>query len=626
MTDMLVTIDDYAGFMAELADRAAEQGFYGFQDLCLLVAEALTALPADGLTTELASLLAALPQLYEDYSQGDGAVVGTVLTILQYPDLAVELADDELLMLANQLTTDITPLTDEASPLEFYPAVSEPDFEPLASLDEKILSLEPDTSPVISKATLELVTLLHTEALLIDGILCSISIDQADTVATALEQLSDELGRYINASNMAGFEGLALICTQVDTNIQYFLNDVSGFTATHHGLLQNWVAEVIGYLGNFSDSDAGLPLLCLLGSADWPLPIPLEDAGVVMAHFKATDANLSGYEPEPRKQLATSDDVALALPEDVNPELLEVLLHELPLQIQDFSAAIQRLQAGGNLADLEIAQRVAHTVKGAANTVGIKGIAELTHQLEDILLAFANQQQLPGNTLLEALMAAADCLEAMGESLTGFAPPPDDAVLILQSVLDWANLIDQNGIPVSDDAPDHTAIAQLPEDKPDISVGKETLPTTTFVRVSSEHLDDMFKLADENVILVSQANERLRRMKLQLRAMEAQIELLRQLGDELEQLVDLKDFTGQAVGNPKADFDTLEMDQYNELHTASRRMVEAAFDAREITKDAGKELDAMAWVLEDQQRLGNETQAVIMQTRLIPVASIAQRL
>jgi chemosensory pili system protein ChpA (sensor histidine kinase/response regulator) len=68
------------------------------------------------------------------------------------------------------------------------------------------------------------------------------------------------------------------------------------------------------------------------------------------------------------------------------------------------------------------------------------------------------------------------------------------------------------------------------------------------------------------------------------------------------------------------------MDQYNELHTASRRMVEAAFDAREIIKDAGKELDAMSWLLEDQQRLGNEAQAVIMQTRLLPVSSIAQRL
>ncbi len=49
-----------------------------------------------------------------------------------------------------------------------------------------------------------------------------------------------------------------------------------------------------------------------------------------------------------------------------------------------FSVAIERAQAG-SLEDLAQAQRVAHTLKGSANTVGVRGIASLTHRLEDLL-------------------------------------------------------------------------------------------------------------------------------------------------------------------------------------------------------------------------------------------------
>lgn len=615
MTDLPPTSDDIAAVLAALADNAAEDGCYGFQDACLLIGEALAALPAEGLTAELQALLAGLPQVYKDYRLGDRLSIAGIFDILQHPVLQVILADDELLLLAEQLNTDLTALSDGIEII-----ADAPDEPALADTPEKVV-ISPN--PVLSKASLELVALLDTQARYISSLIDALPLGQTDALAADLENIGEELERYISAANMAGFTGLALVCEQVLANIERFHANIGVFSAEHQVLLQSWISETIAYLAAVSDSQAGLPLLAILGADSWLLPVTLEDAGLIMAHFKATDANLHEPEPEIRKQTATLNDIDLTLPEDVNPELLDILLHELPLQIQEFSSAIQRLQTGGSIADLEIAQRVAHTVKGAANTVGIKGIAELTHQLEDILLAFASAQQLPGYALLSVLMDAADCLAVMGESLTGFSPPPEDALLVLQSVLDWANQIEQVGVAALLE-PNNQAGSMPPE--PALPNTDEPIAASSSVRVASAQLDDLFKLADENVILNSQANERLRRIRAQLRAMEAQIELLRQLGDELEQLVDLKDLTGQASGKGQADFDALEMDQYNELHTASRRMVEAAFDAREISKDASKELEAMNEVLEDQQRIGNETQAVMMQTRLLPVSSIAQRL
>jgi chemosensory pili system protein ChpA (sensor histidine kinase/response regulator) len=451
------------------------------------------------------------------------------------------------------------------------------------------------------------------EAALIDQLLASIDVSHPESVADGMEHLCDELERYINASQMAGFAGLALICEHVNANIELLREDLARFTADRLGLLQTWIHNVKAYLSDFSENDAGLQLLAQLGAEDWPLPVSLEFAASILAQLHATGANVTGQQTEIRKQIAGPDDISLDLPEDVNAELLDILVHELPVQTREFSAAIQKLQAGGGLADLEIAQRVAHTVKGAANTVGIKGIAELTHYLEDILVACAQATKLPGNELLNVLIDAADCLEGMSETITELTPPPGEALAVLQAVLDWANRIDQVGIQEIDAQASNEAIdtgtADTAQQPP--SEASPDKRQSAMVRVATEQMESLFRLAGENIILGSQANERLRRMKNQLQAMETQLELLRQLGDELERLIDLKDLSGRALTN-EAGVDALEMDQYNELHTASRRMVEAAFDVREMTLDAGKELAAMNQLLEDQQRLVNETQETIM--------------
>ncbi len=60
---------------------------------------------------------------------------------------------------------------------------------------------------------------------------------------------------------------------------------------------------------------------------------------------------------------------------------------------------------------MEVTQRIAHTIKGAANTVGIVGVATLTHHLEDILQALLKAKAKPSNNLHAALIEASDCLE-----------------------------------------------------------------------------------------------------------------------------------------------------------------------------------------------------------------------
>lgn len=72
---------------------------------------------------------------------------------------------------------------------------------------------------------------------------------------------------------------------------------------------------------------------------------------------------------------------------------------------------------------MEVARRIAHTLKGAGNTVGVRGIATLTHHMEDILQALSKHGVLPNRPLADTLLNAADCLETMSEALLGMSEP-----------------------------------------------------------------------------------------------------------------------------------------------------------------------------------------------------------
>ena len=68
------------------------------------------------------------------------------------------------------------------------------------------------------------------------------------------------------------------------------------------------------------------------------------------------------------------------------------------------------------------------------------------------------------------------------------------------------------------------------------------------------------------------------------------------------------------------------MDQYNELHTYGRRLVEAARDAAEMGKSMTGHLDDLDNMLINQERLNAETQEAVMRTRMVPVKTVFPRL
>lgn len=620
---------DYLAAIETLAAQAGLDGLQGLQDASLLLVEALHEQTEGGTLApdaEVCALLDTWPALAESYRQDAIPATEEIIRLLRDPGLRLPLADEEFSIIEAMLLEDAGPQT-EATGLDL------PDSPDLYEADEGQGHAVPGEADgkreerlrALPKQARELVELLLMQADMVDASLQSVASDDPLSAAEDSQEAREQLERFANAAQTVGFAGLARLCKSVDANIQYFLAQSPAFTAGQLGLLRDWLGGVKHYLLVFTDAEAGRNLLARLVDPRWPLPLSAEFGAALLEQMAGLDADEWGQEETAREQAATEEDVSLRLPDDVNRELLDILLQELPVHIQQFSESVQRLQTVGNLHDIEIAQRIAHTLKGSANTVGIKGVAVLTHHLEDILLACAKERRLPGSALLDAIIDATDCLEAMGDALLGLGEAPPQARAVLQAVMDWANRIDREGLPSAD------------EPMPQRQSGEEELaadgqpqaalpsPTAT-VRVAGDLIEDLFRLSGESIILNGQAQERLRRMKAQLQAMQTQFELLRQLGAELDTLIDLRDLSGRGRGGAGQDFDALEMDQYNELHTASRRMVEAAVDAREISLDARKELDFMDEVLEYQQSLVIDTQGAVMRTKLVPIASVAPRL
>jgi chemosensory pili system protein ChpA (sensor histidine kinase/response regulator) len=628
VADKLPSLKEQLPHIEAQAQQINAEGYAGLYDVCLLLIDALNAVveqPETGAKSDLPALLNNWATLVEAYKQNSATAIDDMLLVLRHPDLNLPFEEDDFATFALLLAEDL--------------ANKQAATSVAIQSDSVVTAVEDDEpAPTLSTAAKELIELLDTEAGLLNYRLQAVALDEPIAARTEhLQQAGEELERMANAAKMVGFDALGLVCEQVNANIALFVQDIDNFNETKRNLLLDWVALVKSYLTIFYKKTAGAALLKQLTLPDWAYPLSDEASTLLLTAMQVKNFGAESDEESKREKIATDEDVSLALPDDVNKELLDLLLQELPGYTQQFSGAIQNLQAGGSSKDIDVAQRIAHTIKGSANTVGIKGIAILTHQIEDILMACAKAHKKPNRALLDTLINASDCLEAMCESLLGMGEAPQDARVVLQEVLDWANQIDKKGI--QDDAeaparteqnePIHSKSSATDPVKPSTATEKkepEASTPTAMVRVPTDQIENLFRLSSESIILNGQIYERQRRLKAQLQAIEEQFALLQQLGAELEQVIDLKDLSGRSTVNTGKNFDALEMDQYNELHTASRRMVEAAVDAREISVDMKKELETMNEVLEYQQRLVINTQEAVMQTRFVPVGSIVLRL
>ena len=572
----------------------------------------------DTVVDQLVEYLNKLPWL-DEISEDEMATLKAMLIPENIELVAPEEMDfEEELAMADNVPADIT-------------AAPEAELEYSADVDEQLVQIEQDDEDQYFLGK-ELIQLIHDEFQLeqpsLEEITSHLSADKSldENDIEYLLQFKTMIERFALATESVGLTGLNRL-------LQHLLNNMSAITdkdskirtLTPHIVetLQQFPATALLYLGDLENREIVSLMTSAFYTDDWPVSADIKQAELE-DELHAPQITIED-DIEIRATQATVDDVSLKLPEDVNQQLLTTLLQELPVQTEEFTQAITAIVEGNaTMQDVEKAQRIAHTLKGAANTVGVAGIANLTHHIEDIFDAFTSQQRLPGKNLAEVLMNAADVLEMMSESLLGIGEAPEQAQSVLQQVLDWANLIDQDGIPEDD--------VQLEASKVETTTAETTEPAAeinaeTMLRIPASLMDELLRIAGESIILGGQLQERLRKATEQTRLAHEQNALFKQLVSDLEQLVDVQGLTaGNTNSQMNEVFDSLELEQYNELHTITHRLVEAATDAKELTNNIEDELNVLDTLMVDQSRLHKQNQNIVMQTRMVPVQNIVPRL
>ena len=306
-------------------------------------------------------------------------------------------------------------------------------------------------------------------------------------------------------------------------------------SAAQRQVVAGWPRQVLRYLQGLHVPDTHTDLVQYLQDLHWPQPLSQAEGTALREALVVASLDIGAEEQEPRQDLArlAGHRADAARRRQSGPPGQPAA--RSTAAGGGFSAAIQRLTSGaGTLADVNVAQRVAHTLKGAANTVGIPGIANLTHHLEDILLALAEHGTLPTQTLNQTLIKAADCLEAMGETLVGMSPPlsEKETLSILQEILDWANLIDQEGAPSDDTSPKvREILPELAHQTAPVATDvprQETMTSGVGTRIDANLVDELLRLASEAMVLNGQLQDRLKHTVQQMRALHTQNTALQQ--------------------------------------------------------------------------------------------------
>jgi len=472
-----------------------------------------------------------------------------------------------------------------------------------------------------------------------------------EAVREALDEFADRLGHFGAALGFIGLDMPGSLLVTSASIVSGLRDDPAAVaTGTRESLLawpRRW-REAFRRDGDAS-IEAALALHRLAGLGD---ASAIDRAG---AQWRAI-RKVGSRRIERHQPLGPGQELSLAIADDTDPEVLAQLLREMPALSDALSSSMERLLAG-DTGMFEPVRRAAHTLKGAANTAGIGGVARFTHALEDLLLLAEQAHALADPVLVDTLGESVDTLAGMVDAVAGLAAPPQGMGGVYRTLLEWLDRLpgvdqpaDDGEAPVSPDAAspsaaaERTAVAAAATDPaassaagegpaaPEASLASDGEP---LLRVPGGLVDRLVDASTEAVIAVAQMHERLEELGRIRRAIRLGAQRAQDLALEADRLVDtLRRLAPPTAGRPGPDasragageFDALELTRHDDLDRLSGRIAEVGADGQMLEAELGEQLDAIAELAARLDRAQGALRDTALRTRMIPVADIAARL
>lgn len=438
--------------------------------------------------------------------------------------------------------------------------------------------------------------------------------DATETLAGAIDVYCASIDRTRDAAELIGLAGLAACAGILAANVRLLEQRPTGERAAAMAHVIGWSRAFVAYLRAMDDPDAHDALVAFV--ADPALPQPCDTASAVSITGLLETGRVaieSLVDPEYAEAMAplaplTDADLSLQIPADCDARVRAAFLGEAPRQADELADLVGRIVGGiASTQDRHAAQRLAHSLKGSAATVGVRAIATVAHALEDVLEALASNGTAPDAATSNLLLDGSGCVAQLVQALLGHESPPTDLRTLAERLREHARALPENeawpyGPPPAPTRPaeheDGAAQAAAAPASPSPASSAASTPAPTAaqadptLRVPVSTVDEMFRLLGD-------LGARVGRLQAELREASDASRALRDALDAMEPVI-----------APSGD--DYARRTFDEIAAAARAM-----DERVATLAA----DAV-----HHERIQRELGRLVVSTRMLPAATLVPRL
>jgi chemosensory pili system protein ChpA (sensor histidine kinase/response regulator) len=324
------------------------------------------------------------------------------------------------------------------------------------------------------------------------------------------------------------------------------------------------------------------------------------------------------------------------LDDDIDQELLPIFLEEAQELVPAVGQGLRDWRDSPvNLAAGHALQRTLHTLKGSARMCGAMALGELTHHMETRVENALALKELPAS-FFEELEGSYDRMGFLYDRLVNpqaagpAAAEPLEAPVTPAAAEPAAPSVAPQAQPAEAAAAPSAAPAapEKPEQKPATQAEQELAQASrAMLRVRADLIDRLVNEAGEVSIARSRIEgdlraikgalfeftENVNRMRAQLRDIEIQAESQMQSRISLAQ-------------ESETPFDPLEFDRFTRFQELTRMMAESVNDVATVHQNLLKAVGESEAATSAQARLTRALQANLMRIRMVPFASVSERL
>lgn len=329
-------------------------------------------------------------------------------------------------------------------------------------------------------------------------------------------------------------------------------------------------------------------------------PVPAQAASEASKADSVTNTSAAEEKakPQPVKAVAvtkdkTADTAKQRKDNVVNDELLALFLEEARELVPQIGKDLRGWRAHPEEAEyVDSLQRVLHTLKGSARMAGLAGIGDSVHSMEDYVIRALNHKV--NSQDFDTMFLEFDQISLMLEQVAGV----------------------KGAAAVTDDAGELAAApARRAERK------------SQFLRMRADVLDRLINEAGEVSIMRSRMDREMQNFKQSSLDLTDSIGRLRAYLRELEIEAETQLQSRMSLLQEANEaFDPLEFDRFTRLQELTRMMAESVNDVSTIQQSLLLNLDQTDAALQQQNRMNRELQQGLMRVRMLPFATISERL